>query len=198
MAIIVAKIDVVWSDAFKGYIPSKTVFSGGALYICKPSNVLRQDVITYATKLYSAVGILGATVMPHSLFLGSALATQDRISPNLPKTLSSSPTVSEHNLEQSGGEPVLYIPHLFQRTRDFVVSAFHVIQETDNLDRPKRHADLENKPLAFIQAHLYHGIANMAISLLGFAVLINSLCVSLPLCSSLRSEVLIEDVGSAS
>ncbi|EEB88195.1 hypothetical protein MPER_14104, partial [Moniliophthora perniciosa FA553] len=28
-----------------------------------------------------SVGILGATVMPHSLFLGSALATQDRITP---------------------------------------------------------------------------------------------------------------------
>ena len=30
--------------------------------------------------LFPAVGILGATIMPHSLYLGSALATQDRAS----------------------------------------------------------------------------------------------------------------------
>ena len=30
--------------------------------------------------VYLAVGILGATVMPHAIFLGSHLATQDRIS----------------------------------------------------------------------------------------------------------------------
>ncbi|CAE6392674.1 unnamed protein product [Rhizoctonia solani] len=45
-----------------GYLPSKTLFQSGALY--------------------TSIGILGATVMPHAIFLGSSLATLDRISPS--------------------------------------------------------------------------------------------------------------------
>ncbi|CUA77799.1 Manganese transporter pdt1 [Schizosaccharomyces pombe 972h-] [Rhizoctonia solani] len=46
----------------RGYLPSKTLFQSGALY--------------------TSIGILGATVMPHAIFLGSSLATLDRISPS--------------------------------------------------------------------------------------------------------------------
>ncbi|KAF9777444.1 hypothetical protein BJ322DRAFT_1179670 [Thelephora terrestris] len=45
-----------WGQAFLGYVPSKNVFQAGSLY--------------------TSIGVIGATVMPHSLFLGSALATQ--------------------------------------------------------------------------------------------------------------------------
>ncbi|KDQ31564.1 hypothetical protein PLEOSDRAFT_24093 [Pleurotus ostreatus PC15] len=115
MAIIISKVDVDWAEAFHGYVPSKYIFQSGGLY--------------------TSVGIIGATVMPHSLFLGSALATQDRISA-LP------PTQPEEKLV-------------------------------------KTHADRLNRPLPFVTAHLKHGIFDIVASLLGFAVLINSLILIL-------------------
>ncbi|ESK86095.1 transporter protein smf2 [Moniliophthora roreri MCA 2997] len=107
MCIIIARVDVHWGDAFEGYLPSKYIFPNGALY--------------------TSVGILGATVMPHSLFLGSALATQDRITP----------------------------------PSEYATNA-------------KSHSERNNNSLAFVKGHLYHGIVDVALSLLGFAVVINS------------------------
>ncbi|OCF34616.1 metal iron transporter [Kwoniella heveanensis BCC8398] len=49
----------VWKDVFFGLVPSRTLVDPGALYI--------------------GVGIIGATVMPHALFLGSSLASVDRL-----------------------------------------------------------------------------------------------------------------------
>ncbi|KAK0192479.1 putative transporter of the NRAMP family [Armillaria mellea] len=114
MCIIIARVDVHWPDAFLGYVPSKYIFKNGALY--------------------TSVGILGATVMPHSLFLGSALATQDRVA----------------------------------RIR----SAFRLAP----ICPPQT---LSNNTLSFIKLHLYHGIADVVLSLLCFAVVINSLILIL-------------------
>ncbi|THU85442.1 putative transporter of the NRAMP family [Dendrothele bispora CBS 962.96] len=111
MCIIIAKVDVQWGDTFIGYLPSKYIIPNGALY--------------------TSVGILGATVMPHSIFLGSALATQDRVS--LPNVA----VVDENRSER------------------------------------------ENNTAEHIKKHLYHGIIDMAVSLLGFAVVINSLILIL-------------------
>lgn len=36
MCIIISQVNVVWNQAFEGYLPSKTVFQSGALYTCKP------------------------------------------------------------------------------------------------------------------------------------------------------------------
>uniref|UniRef100_A0A0W0FN74 Uncharacterized protein n=1 Tax=Moniliophthora roreri TaxID=221103 RepID=A0A0W0FN74_MONRR len=60
MCVIISRVDIHWGTAFQGYLPSKYIIPNGALYV--------------------SVGIIGATVMPHSIFLGSALATQDRVS----------------------------------------------------------------------------------------------------------------------
>jgi metal iron transporter len=40
IAIIIAKVNVDWSDAFEGFLPSKSLFAEGALYTCE----LRNDV----------------------------------------------------------------------------------------------------------------------------------------------------------
>ena len=40
MAIIIAKVHVDWSEAFKGFVPSETIFDQGALYTCKLSKDL--------------------------------------------------------------------------------------------------------------------------------------------------------------
>ena len=82
MAVIISKTEINWGDAFFGFVPSKTVFQSGGLYTCEClSRSPRVDgsIVLTLNALIAAIGIIGATVMPHSLFLGSALATQDRV-----------------------------------------------------------------------------------------------------------------------
>lgn len=55
---LVVKVDPYWPDVFRGYVPSATVAQPGPLYV--------------------AIGILGATVMPHGLFLGSHFSIFER------------------------------------------------------------------------------------------------------------------------
>lgn len=121
--------------------------------------------------LLSAVGIIGATVMPHSLFLGSALATQDRISaaPN-----------DTQSLYSLGGDTLAERPCRgpWQRVAHAVTDIFRVRRVERDLDNATRHAEHENRGFAFVRAHIYHGIADVVVSLLGFAVIINSLYVS--------------------
>ncbi|KAH8981466.1 natural resistance-associated macrophage protein [Lactarius hatsudake] len=107
MCILVSRIHVQWEEAFQGFLPSKALVQHGGLY--------------------TSVGILGATIMPHSLYLGSALATQDR------------------------------------------VSVKPVVLPTPSHIRDTRHYN----------AHLYHGIIDLVVNLLGIAVVINSLILIL-------------------
>ncbi|KAK0535016.1 Manganese transporter smf1 [Tilletia horrida] len=57
--VLLVRVKPDWGDVFQGYLPSSTLVQHDALYI--------------------AVGILGATVMPHGLFLGSHFSTVDRL-----------------------------------------------------------------------------------------------------------------------
>ncbi|CAD6883894.1 unnamed protein product [Tilletia laevis] len=57
--VLLVRVKPDWPEAFKGYLPSSTLVQHDALYI--------------------AVGILGATVMPHGLFLGSHFSTVNRL-----------------------------------------------------------------------------------------------------------------------
>lgn len=115
--------------------------------------------------------------MPHSLFLGSALATQDRLSVSPSKTNS-----SDHVLPSDLAAPSR--PPLLRRTADFFRSVVKVTFKDqfaikEGISEPKSHAERSNNPLAFVRAHLWHGIIDMAISLLGFAVIINALILIL-------------------
>ena len=106
-----------------------------------------------------AVGILGATVMPHSLFLGSALATQDRASakPTALPSPSNTCTTAPKGFKFLGTLSRLLRP-IHAHTEEFA-----------------RHADRPNNSLAFVKAHLKHGIVDLVVNLLGLAVIINSL-----------------------
>jgi metal iron transporter len=104
-----------------------------------------------------AVGILGATVMPHALFLGSALATQDRVSVK-PAPLPSMPDIRATESKRFLGKFL----DLFRPVR------------TD-MDEFASHADRPNNSLSFIKAHLHHAIVDVVVNLLGLAVIINSL-----------------------
>ena len=107
---------------------------------------------------FPAVGIIGATVIPHGLFLGSALATQDRASVK-PIALPSTP-----NVHLTG--PKGFIRMLPKHFRPIYV---------DNLHDSTSHADRPNNPLSFVKAHLHHGVVDLVVNLLGLAVIINSM-----------------------
>src|SRR6266404_594711 len=105
----------------------------------------------------SAVGIIGATIMPHSLYLGSALATQDRafVRPVVLPNPSSTRATTRTNFIGK-------------------ISALFRPVHADYSDQYASHADRPNNSLPFVQAHLYHGIVDLVVNLLGFAVVINS------------------------
>jgi len=110
----------------------------------------------------TAVGIIGATVMPHGLFLGSALATQDRASVK-PVDL---PSMPDQRATRSKGLLGRFLD-LFRPTH------------TDAQDEYASHADRPNNSLSFVKAHLHHSVVDIIVNLLGIAVVINSLILIL-------------------
>jgi metal iron transporter len=102
--------------------------------------------------------------MPHSLFLGSALATQDRVS---------KPSA---NLNISSFRSTIRTPRdLLYSLWNIIKSGFRVRRMEEKLTEAKCHAEHDNRPHDVVQAHLYHGMVDVVFSLLGFAVIINSL-----------------------
>jgi metal iron transporter len=99
--------------------------------------------------------------MPHGLFLGSNLATQDRVS-QPPKPL---PTPADARR-----------PSFFQRLQRFWRSIIYFSRsEHDNeKDYTTRHGLRQNNSIEFIRAHIGHGTADLVLSLFGLAVPINS------------------------
>ncbi|KAF8257757.1 NRAMP family [Lactarius quietus] len=139
LCILVSRVHIPWEDAFQGFLPSKSLVQHGGLY--------------------TSVGILGATIMPHSLYLGSALATQDRASVK-PVVLPSSSRIRDTRLIGK-------------------ISALFRPVHAENSDEFASHADRPNNSLRFVKAHLYHGIIDLVVNLLGIAVVINSLILIL-------------------
>ncbi|KAF9056670.1 natural resistance-associated macrophage protein-domain-containing protein [Panaeolus papilionaceus] len=135
-----------WSEVFMGYIPNKGLFQS------EPDAV------------YAAVGILGATVMPHALFLGSSLATQDRVTDPLPET--SLPTPTTNQSPSLRAKAKLAFIRLFRLSRAERVSS--------SIDYRSKYGERENNSYAFVKQHLSHGIADVTASLVALAVPINS------------------------
>ncbi|KAI0028847.1 Nramp-domain-containing protein [Vararia minispora EC-137] len=140
--ILLVKIGAQWNEVFLGYVPSAQLFQ------------------TSPNAIYAAIGILGATVMPHALFLGSYLATQDRESA-LPEPIPL-PVATSTNRERC----TAYLRSLFAVTRSERIAADR--QHRSQFVRP------DNNTYEFIHAHLGHGIVDIVASLLCIAVPINS------------------------
>ncbi|KAI0823054.1 natural resistance-associated macrophage protein-domain-containing protein [Trametes gibbosa] len=140
--VLLARVGPDWGQTFLGFIPSKGLFQ------------------TQPNALYTAVGILGATVMPHALFLGSYLATQDRITspPVLPSPASLGPSNFRSKIRT-------WFKSLFEVSR-----AERIAASRDYRDKYGRH----NNELGFVRAHLSHGLVDVIVSLLAVAVPINS------------------------
>ncbi|KAJ3976341.1 natural resistance-associated macrophage protein-domain-containing protein [Lentinula raphanica] len=178
MCIILSRVNVEWNHVFQGYLPSKYIFPNGAFY--------------------TSVGILGATVMPHSLFLGSALSTQDREStpesqPTNAHTSSSTDidfpahdltaesTKDKDTPEAQSSRSHAFEWRIFQPFRFILVRVFRTHPEITYGSRysVRRHVDWENNSFDFVKRHLYHGMVDVTGSLLGFAVVINSMILIL-------------------
>ncbi len=63
-AVQIAYADPAWGEVLRGYIPSSSI-------------------VTDRTQLYIALGILGATVMPHNLYLHTALVQSRDVGPTV-------------------------------------------------------------------------------------------------------------------
>ncbi|KAF9225332.1 smf Mn2+ and Fe2+ transporter [Gyrodon lividus] len=158
MILITARLTVNWGNAFRGFVPSKELFANGALY--------------------TAVGIIGATVMPHSLFLGSHLATQDRLSKQAPTTFSHSSFLQP----QTSSQPTTTLLRRLHQSVTRRSRKLFSVSPSDETSYPSdvlTHTDRENNVLGFVRSHIYHGMADVVMSLLGFAVIINSLILVL-------------------
>ena len=127
-----------------------------------------------------AIGIVGATVMPHGLFLGSSLATQDRVSLPPPKE------IHVHDLDSVDALPCpstcSIVKENFFTVKRWLLASLRSWRVSDaeeqNLPDDKLgHAGWKNNTLPFVREHLRHGITDVVMSLLGFAVAINSLSV---------------------
>ena len=116
--------------------------------------------------------------MPHSLFLGSALATQDRIDYHKQKGDDDSSLKSTDSLDQTHTEPrrqTSIITRIARSCKEGVLAAFRKPEANLYARAATRHSEHNNNPFAFVRAHIYHGTFDIVSSLLGFAVMINSL-----------------------
>ncbi|TFY58172.1 hypothetical protein EVJ58_g6581 [Rhodofomes roseus] len=171
MAVIISKADVNWGEAFFGFVPSKAIVSSEGLY--------------------NSIGILGATVMPHSLFLGSAFATQERERPSLEADLA----LSKVETKDSDASSVSSLPVL-RPTTPVVPSldpagclpvrgargegVVHDRARGAGGDEGGEEPCGVGEPLVGVREDASdHGIVDMVISLLGLAVVINALILML-------------------
>ncbi|ORX36391.1 natural resistance-associated macrophage protein-domain-containing protein [Kockovaella imperatae] len=169
-----------WGQVFLGYVPSKTLFQPGALY--------------------TGVGIIGATVMPHALYLGTSLATVDRLGllpiaptrqtrwtyklPSLFKRANTQTSTNERTeIELSDGLDGLAGPSRPSSSprpdATQVGRSARDTEEAKDADFDMRMKEYERELKAFdrinwVDLHLCHFQIDTAASLMGFAMIINS------------------------
>ena len=119
--------------------------------------------------------------MPHGLFLGSSLATQNRV-PEFreDKTISDNTKSASLPSPASGADGKKFWFPSLRVSKEWLRSALRSwrIEDSEEADLPDDnagHAGWMNNTMAFVRAHLTHGIVDIVLSLLGFAVVINSL-----------------------
>nr|XP_018264409.1 metal iron transporter [Kwoniella dejecticola CBS 10117]OBR86567.1 metal iron transporter [Kwoniella dejecticola CBS 10117] len=193
----------VWEDVFFGLVPSSTLVKPGALYI--------------------GVGIIGATVMPHALFLGSSLASVDRLnmlpiepSPAKKPLSASLPSLnpfrrrkafkrSDSDLPTSSSAPEAQSVHSYpplaatsSRTSAIRQASTPTPSLGGNKDIPMEYEEGSKEEIEYMQrvkeyemqvrkfdrikwvdVHLLHATIDTALSLLGFALTINSSILTL-------------------
>ena len=117
--------------------------------------------------------------MPHSLFIGSALATQNREFSDSSSVLPEK--IPGFNIETAPkialSESIRALPRSCWNS---ICAAFRTPPPSEYATHARNFQEHESRPLSVVLAHVYHGTVDVAISLLGFAVVINSLYVFHP------------------
>ncbi|EJU01138.1 natural resistance-associated macrophage protein [Dacryopinax primogenitus] len=172
--VLIVRVGPLWGPVFKGFIPNGAVFQPNGLYI--------------------SIGILGATVMPHAIFLGSALATQSRhpaharaaglaracptrngstegspTAPQLPALLplpsiTSYPSSPVHAQMDESPKSSVVHPSVFGKLESLFIW-------DPRMEAPRWEG---NNSMAFVRAHLGHATTDIVCSLLLLALVINS------------------------
>jgi len=118
--------------------------------------------------------------MPHSLFLGSALATQDRISFRASQDEGTRDTISEKDTDDSlQNQPSGKVSHLQRLYGKFKKSILDAFLKPPAASGLYCYGERQNNSFEFVRAHIYYGMFDMVGSLFGFAVMINSLILIL-------------------
>ena len=155
--VLLVRLAPDWGDVFEGYLPSDSIVADGALYI--------------------SVGIIGATVMPHALFLGSKLGTIERMD---------FPELDEADEEQDGtktaeaeGMPLdkMATPRVRTRSRSManMGPSLHMPHPTPMPSLPLTPRDeSQARSLRSIKIHVHHAQVDIVISLFSFALVVNS------------------------
>ena len=105
--------------------------------------------------------------MPHALFLGSMMATQDRVS-EAPQEALTPLSPSQATIKSR-----------IRRTISKLFRIDRADRETSTKDYRSKYGERENNSLTFIHQHLFHGIVDIVSSLVAIAVPINSASVCL-------------------
>lgn len=178
-----------WREVFLGLVPSRTLVKPGALYV--------------------GVGIIGATVMPHALFLGSHLASVDRLGmlPVLPSRAKKpinnrlpsfnplgrlrrrnpepQPETTEVELEEVNQAGPSQLPDLPRVESDVgIAPAPKTFADKDDDDyqvaMEKYDADVRAfDRIRWADLHVIHATIDTSYSLLGFALTINASILTL-------------------
>lgn len=144
---LLVRVDPNWADVFHGYVPSSTLVQSEALY--------------------AGIGILGAVVMPHSLFLGSHFATIHRLRDVHPSASRRSPA---HEVED-----VAAVAKSTWSARVKKVAALIDADLVEDADSPDKTPVMQPKlTIAQMKIQIPHASWDIALSLVFFAITVNS------------------------
>ncbi|KAH9816199.1 natural resistance-associated macrophage protein-domain-containing protein [Melampsora americana] len=163
--ILLVKVSPRWSDVFGGFIPSAGMIKNGALY--------------------QAIGIIGATVMPHALFLGSKVAILDRVTWNDDWETRSDDKSPQEDLCETENLGNSSAPDLHAITKlPAVLAPCHSVKrrEWNQIDRR-----MVDNPLDYIRSHLGHASFDIGFSL--FTLALPDLDTDL--CTAVNAAILI-------
>lgn len=165
--VLLARIDADWGDVFFGYIPSSTLVQADALYI--------------------AVGIVGATVMPHALYNASQWATVDRLEvvPRDAEPRKSSDSDDAKGKQRAGLEdqPTTpdhpkYLPAPLARLRARAHGYMSRLPSASwggpRIPSPEGRDVHYKVSISNIRIHLAHATVDIVLSLIAFAMVVNS------------------------
>lgn len=140
---LLAKVQPNMGEVFFGYVPSHTLISPGALY--------------------ASIGIVGAVIMPHSLYLGSYFATIQRL-----------PAIKEIPSEILAKTEAIPTSHADWKAKMKKAAAAIDPDLVDDGKATNTDARLEKMTIAQMKIQIPHASWDIGLSLFFFAIFVNS------------------------